>query len=249
MLDEAVLDLGRADAIAGDLEHVVGAALVPEIAVVVARRDVAGAAPVAGVLLRACPRDCRSTRGRTPGRACRPARCGARRRRRARRAGSSLPSSSITAIAVARIRASHRARLRRPQRVRVADDVVHLGLAEHLVDRDAERVARPFEHRRADRFAGAHDRCAGSTSNALARPRIRLHHQLERGREQERVADLVLLDQPERALRVEAAAVADDRLAEIQRRQQRVHQAAGPRPVRGRPEQIALAAESRRASG
>ena len=35
VLDEAVLDLGRADPVAGGLEHVVGASLVPEVAVVV----------------------------------------------------------------------------------------------------------------------------------------------------------------------------------------------------------------------
>jgi hypothetical protein len=50
--DEAVLDLGRADTIAGRLEHVVGAALVPEIAVGIALREIAGAAPVAGELAR-----------------------------------------------------------------------------------------------------------------------------------------------------------------------------------------------------
>ena len=77
------------------------------------------------------------------------------------------------------------------------------------------------------------------TSNCFARPRIRLHHQLERGGEQERVADLVFLDQAERALRIEAAAVAHDRLAEVQRGQQRVHEPAGPRPVGGRPEEVA----------
>ena len=166
MLDEAVLDLGRADAVAGGLEHVVGAALVPEVAVVVARGDVAGAAPVAGVLAArafgiAEVLEEEHRVGRAVGRDA-----GGPRPRRARRAASSLPSSSITAMRWPGIGAAHRARLRRPQRVRVADDVVHLGLAEHLVDRDAERVARPLEHRRADRFAGAHDRCAGSMSNA-----------------------------------------------------------------------------------
>ena len=141
--------------------------------------------------------------------------------------------------AVARVGPAHRARFRRPQRVRVADDVVHLGLAEHLVDRRAERLLRPREHRGAHRLAGAHD-AAQPHVEVLARPRIRLHHELERGREQERVADLVFLHQPERALGVEAAAVADDRLAEVQRGQQRVHEPAGPRPVGRRPEEIAV---------
>jgi hypothetical protein len=48
MFDQAVLDLARADAVARGLEHVVGAALVPEVTVGVAHRQVAGAAPVAG---------------------------------------------------------------------------------------------------------------------------------------------------------------------------------------------------------
>ena len=38
---------------------------------------------------------------------------------------------------------------------------------------------------------------------------------------------------------IEAPAIADDRLAEVQRGQQRVHEAAGPRPVGRRPEEIA----------
>ncbi len=144
--------------------------------------------------------------------------------------------------AVPRVGSPHRAGLRRPERVRVADDVVHLGLAEHLVHRDAERLARPLEHGGAERLARAH-RAAQPDVEALARPRERLHHQLERRREQEGVAHLIALDQAERALRIEAAAIADDRLAEVQRGQQRVHQAAGPGPVGRRPEHVALLRE------
>ena len=73
----------------------------------------------------------------------------------------------------------------------------------------------------------------------LSRLRHRFHHHLERGRKQERIAHPVFFDQRERALGIEAAAVAYDRAAEIQRRQQRVHQAAGPRPIRRRPEHVA----------
>src|SRR4051812_20104043 len=50
MLDQAVLDFARADAVARGLEHVVGPALVPEIAFRVPRGQVAGSAPVAGEL-------------------------------------------------------------------------------------------------------------------------------------------------------------------------------------------------------
>src|SRR5439155_16831863 len=49
MLHQAVLDLRGTDAVARALEHVVGAALVPEIAVRIALREIPGAAPSAGV--------------------------------------------------------------------------------------------------------------------------------------------------------------------------------------------------------
>jgi len=45
VLDQAVLDLARADAVAGGLEHVVAAALIPEITVGIHHRGIAGAAP------------------------------------------------------------------------------------------------------------------------------------------------------------------------------------------------------------
>ena len=60
--------------------------------------------------------------------------------------------------AMARIRPPHAAGARRPANGAVADDVVDLGLAEHLVRDHAERVAAPGEHGVADRLAGAHDR-------------------------------------------------------------------------------------------
>jgi len=49
--------------------------------------------------------------------------------------------------AVSGIRPPDRPGLGRPQRMRVADDVIDLGLAEHLVDGDSERLAAPFEYR------------------------------------------------------------------------------------------------------
>ena len=70
--------------------------------------------------------------------------------------------------AVARIGPPHAARDRRPLFVRVADDVVDLGLTEHLVDGDAERVAAPVEHRVADRLARAHHRAQLAADNARA---------------------------------------------------------------------------------
>src|SRR3954462_1178893 len=51
MLDQAALDLGRADPVARALDHVVAAALVPEVAVLVHAPLVAGRRPVADELL------------------------------------------------------------------------------------------------------------------------------------------------------------------------------------------------------
>src|SRR3954471_19185095 len=56
VLDQAVLDLARPDAVTSGLEHVVGPPLVPEIAVGIARGEVAGAAPVARELALRRPR-------------------------------------------------------------------------------------------------------------------------------------------------------------------------------------------------
>src|SRR5690242_20769618 len=47
--------------------------------------------------------------------------------------------------AMSRVRPSHRARLRGPARARVADDVVHLGLPEHLV-RSEEHTSELQSH-------------------------------------------------------------------------------------------------------
>ena len=153
-----------------------------------------------------------------------------------------MPSVVDHGHAMSGIGPAHAARSRRPLQVRVADDVVHLGLSEHLVDGQAQRFAAPGEHRRADRLAGAHHR---PQVQRVARPRVRhaLHHHLQRGREQEGAGDPVALHQFERALGREAAAGADDRKAEVQRGQQGVHQAPGPRPVGWRPEHVPLLRE------
>ena len=118
----------------------------------------------------------------------------------------------------------------------VADDVVDLGLAEHLVDvtpsasRDQSKTASPT--------ASPALMIARSRSRSARAVRHRLHHRLERGREEEGVRDAMALHQLERAFGREAAAGGDDLAAEVERRQQRVHQAAGPGPVRGRPEHV-----------
>ncbi len=122
--------------------------------------------------------------------------------------------------------------------MRVADDVIHLGLAEHFIDRHAQRIATPIEHRLTHRLSGAHQ---GTQLQLIRRARFghRLHHHLQRGRKQECVGHAVSLHQLERALCTEAAAITDDRKSEIHRRQQCIHQTSGPRPIGRRPEHVA----------
>jgi hypothetical protein len=119
-----------------------------------------------------------------------------------------LPSSSSTP-AVAGITAPHGTELGRRHRRAVADDVVDLGLAVHLVHRHAQRCLRPGTDGFADGLAGAHDRAARGriSPSAAARPSSSSSARWERGRH---VAYAVLLHQPEGLLRVEAAAVAQD---------------------------------------
>ena len=138
----------------------------------------------------------------------------------------------------ARVGAAHGAGLRREQRAAAADHVVHLGLAEDLVDGDAQLVARPFRHCIAHRLAAAHQAAQGELE-ATAGPGHLLEHHLERRGEQERVAYGVLLQQVKGALRVEPAAIGEDGQTEVQGRQQRVEQPAGPGPVCRRPEHVA----------
>ena len=126
------------------------------------------------------------------------------------------------------------------QRLAVADQVVHLGLAEHFVGRDTQGLAAPLEDRFPDAFARAHDAAQGQPV-PLARLGHRLHHQLQRRREKEGVGDLVALHQLEGALGRKPAARPDDGMAEVQRRQQGVHQPARPGPVGRRPEDVAAA--------
>ena len=72
---QAILDLARADAVAGRGDDVVVAADEAEVAVLVLRALVAGQQPVAGELGRASPPGCSSSRGTSPGRAGGPRSC------------------------------------------------------------------------------------------------------------------------------------------------------------------------------
>src|SRR5207245_1034228 len=141
MLHQAVLDLRRTDAVARALEHVVAAALVPEIAVPIALRKIPGAAPFAGVF--------------PSGRLGIPPVFEKEHRIVLVPGGhlSSLTGRDFVAAlvdaghAVSGVRPADRPGLGRPQGMRISDDVVDLGLAEHLVDGNPERLAAPLEYR------------------------------------------------------------------------------------------------------
>ena len=69
----------------------------------------------------------------------------------------------------------------------IAHDVVDLGLAEHLVDRDAELALAIVEHGVAHRLARAHDGLQLQVELLAHRggrtARVRFHHRLKGGRE------------------------------------------------------------------
>ncbi len=242
VLDQAVFDLAGPDAVAGGLEHVVGAPLVPEVAVGVAGGQVAGAAPVAGVL--AAGGALVAPVAEEEDRVGVAVHVVAVHRHVARHVRRALVALVVDhRDAVAGIRPPHAARPRRPAdpafgaavHAAVADHVVDLGLAEHLVDHHPELVTAVREHGVADRLAGAHDGLQLQAELA-SRLRVGLQHGLERGGEQEGVGDPVFLHQRERGVRAEAAVVGNDGAAEIEAGQERIHQPPGPGPVGWRPE-------------
>src|SRR5262245_6162996 len=191
MAHETALDLRRADAIAGGFEHVVDTALIPEITVSVAPREIAGAAPRAGVLF---------ARGLIVLPITEEEHCvgiavniGAVHGDLPDRAGVRLAAVVVEdRDFVPRVCPADRARLGWPQRVRIPDDIIDLGLAEHLVDRHADVLCAPFEYGFADCFTRAHDR-AQRERVAPLRLRYRLHHHFQRGGEEKRVPHAILL--------------------------------------------------------
>ncbi|TAN51940.1 MAG: hypothetical protein EPN19_11665, partial [Betaproteobacteria bacterium] len=226
----------RPDAVARALDDVVGAPLIPDRAVLVHAPLVAGAAPVADefFLRRLGIVPVAEKEHRVVAALAAPV-----DRDLAQFAARHFLARRVhDRDAVPRIGAPDRPGLHRPRRLAVADDVIDFRLAEHLVDRHAELLARPVDHRDADRFARAHQR-AQRERVARLRLRHRFHHQLERGRKEEGIANAVALEQPVGPFGVELAAIAQHRHAEIPDRQQRIEQAAGPRPVGRRPEQVA----------
>ncbi len=151
---QALLDLGGADAIAGRGDHVIGAALVPEIPSSIALAHVAGQQPVADEFgacgLGVVPvveehHRIGPANGDLADLAVRH--LVARRDRRFRHRG--------------RERRAHRARMDRHERRAIADHEIAFGLAVELVDRDAERRRGPS---RATPGPGSRRRCRWSGS-------------------------------------------------------------------------------------
>src|SRR6185369_16835175 len=130
--------------VARALDDVIGAALVPEVAVVVALALVAGAGPVADELvargLRILPVFEEEHRVALIAEA-------AVHRDLAQLAGRELLAFLVDdGHPVPGIGPADRAGLHRPGRLAVADDVIDLGLAEHLVDGDPELLPRSLDH-------------------------------------------------------------------------------------------------------
>ncbi len=234
MLDQAIFDLARAYAVARRLEDIVSPPLVPEVAVCIAFGEVTGSAPVAGEFA--------VGGGNVLPVAQKEDRVGitvhveAVDRHIAGHAHRAFAAFVIDhRHPVAGVGLAHAAGPGWPHCRAVAHDVVDLGLAEHLVDRDAELLAAVVKHRVAHRLTGAHD-ALQLEFEMFARLRIGLHHGLERRGEQKGVRHAVLLHQAEGQLGTEAAVEGHDGPAEIERGQQGIHQPPGPGPVCGTPE-------------
>ena len=236
MIQKAIFDLAGANSVPGGLEHVVGAPGVPEVSVVVGPGKVTRAAPRPGEFfsrgLGVAPvTDKKDRIGMAVN-------IGARQGDFANLAGRYRPAFVIDdRYPVAGVGPSHASSLGRPFEVTVADQIVHFGLAEHFVGCDAQSLLAPGENRFADALTRAHDASQGEFE-VFTRVRNLFHHELERGREQERVRDPVTLEKLKRLLGGKATAGADDRLAEVQRWQECVHHATCPGPVCRRPEYV-----------
>ena len=231
MADQAVLDLARSDAEAGRGDHVVVAADEADVAVLVDDALVAGGHPVADELL---------------ARGLRPAPI-FQEHHRVGPLHRDLPDlARLHRLAVAvdhrhhvpRHRLAHGARLEHAQLRAGAEHQIAFGLAVELVDGQPERRLAPFQRLEPERLAaGGH--AAQLDVVAPLRVRRRAHH-AQRGRRDEGVAHLRLLQQREGFLRIELVdAARDHRHAVVQARQQHVEQPAGPGPVGRRPVAVA----------
>ena len=216
MADEALLDLARADAVAGARDEVVDPADAAVVALLVDLGQVARVQPAVAHL-----------RGRR--RLVAPV---AEEHDRV----ALDPHRDLTVDEpqlVPRIGTAHPARPLRPGGA-VADQQVRLGLAVELVQPHAEPLAAPRRGLLADRLAPARDR-PQRHRHAVAAP-----HHPQRRRGHEDVADAGVGDHVERELGVEPRrAEGDDRHAVGEARHDDVVEAADPRPVGRRPDPVA----------
>ena len=234
MLDQAVFNFSRADAVARRLEHVVGAALVPKVAVLVGHGHVARAAPVTCVFgLRGFVVVPVAQKEHRVGLAVH---IEAVHRHFAGRAGRAQLTRLVDdRHLVPWIPFAHAARFGRPQAGAVAHHVVDLGLAKHLVDRDAHLLLDIRKYRVTHRLARAHH---GLQFQAVAALHLghSLHHGFERGGEQKGVRDAVALQNFEGRFGRKPPVEGHDGPAKVEAGQQGVHQPARPGPVGRRPE-------------
>ena len=139
---------------------------------------------------------------------------------------------------MARHRLADEARLDHANRGAGGEHEIALGLAVEFVDGEAERLAPPGERLGSERFSAGRHR-AQLEVVASARVLDRPQH-AQRRRRDEAIAHAKIGQQAEGFVGVELRRrPRHDRHAVMQRRQQIVEQAAGPCPVRRRPEQVA----------
>ena len=229
MLHQRMLDLGRADAIAGGGDDVVLAADVPEIAVLILHAEIAGEQEFAGIFLR---RRLRIAPVFEHGQGAWLAHAD----------DAALAAWLLLALVVddadvkTRRRLAHRAGADRKQVRVAADHEIALGLAKHLMGVDAKGLAHPAEQLAAERFTAGKDAAQLDAGMLHAG----LPHQLQRGRRQEDVADAEIGHHLHRRLRLEfSRAMTDQGNAVIPEREQAVDEPADPGPVRRRPHEIA----------
>ena len=152
MGQQTVFDLGRANPISRTLEHIVGAALVPEVACLIHRCQIARAAPVANELI-ACGGlvlpVAQKENGICLGFAARAIPVAVNGNLAAHAGRAAVTVFVDHGHIVTWIRTAHAARARGPA-VGVADDVVDLGLPKHLIDTHAQGILAVSKDRLTD---------------------------------------------------------------------------------------------------
>ena len=233
MLEADGLDLERADAVARRDDHVVGAALVPDVAVFVLSRRVFRVEPVAAEVGR---------------RVVRPVPVAERVVRiRARAQADFAPLAARNGLLVlvedrhlpAGHRLAHRALPHVHERV-VADERIRLGQPVVVEHRDAVLLPEPADRFRVQRLSGradAPEHLRVATSRVLDR-----HHRAHRRRRREDVRHLVPTEELELPVRIEARLAAIDALGRAEPpRAEQGRNARGPCPLAHAVEYLVLA--------